>query len=408
VGRIHSHYENLKVSRNAPEEVIRAAYKALAQKYHPDLNTSPDAGRVMRLLNEAWETLGDPIKRAAHDEWIVTEERRLTGDSSSPHAVHKGKATTPPDLTRDFATSKGWSWPESGMGTNGRRQAAQSSHPKATNSYRKTSVHGPVHASEGWKANSLRNSFAAIKPGILIFLISSLVLVTVWFLRSSNSPISNRNWWESYRPVDKEEEWEKKSVLAEATAGSGNIDQSSVAAMNDRKTVESSQSASPSTVSPIGLIKDGSQRTRDKTDASSTRSAEPTLKFTPIDPDFRERSGYLDRVRGAVGGLSTFKVDNSKGHQDVVVRLYENGELPAIRNFFVKKGDSFTVRDIAPGIYVMRYRYISSGSTFESDKKFTLSELRDDDGIRYSNITVTLFGVRDGNLGSFPVPNSLF
>ena len=32
---IRTHYDNLKVARNAPPEVIRAAYRVLAQKYHP-------------------------------------------------------------------------------------------------------------------------------------------------------------------------------------------------------------------------------------------------------------------------------------------------------------------------------------------------------------------------------------
>jgi DnaJ-class molecular chaperone len=33
---IRTHYDNLKVARNAPDSVIKAAYKALCQTYHPD------------------------------------------------------------------------------------------------------------------------------------------------------------------------------------------------------------------------------------------------------------------------------------------------------------------------------------------------------------------------------------
>lgn len=67
---LHTHYKNLFVARNAPIEVIRAAYKALAQKYHPDRNKSGDAERVMKLINEAWDTLKDPELRRVHDEYI--------------------------------------------------------------------------------------------------------------------------------------------------------------------------------------------------------------------------------------------------------------------------------------------------------------------------------------------------
>ncbi|WP_258193030.1 J domain-containing protein [Nitrosomonas oligotropha] len=73
---MHTHYDNLKVARDAPPEVIRAAYKSLAHKYHPDRNQSnPDAARIMSLINIAYEELSDPVKRKLHDEWIRGQEK---------------------------------------------------------------------------------------------------------------------------------------------------------------------------------------------------------------------------------------------------------------------------------------------------------------------------------------------
>ena len=75
MARIHTHYDNLKVSRKAPQEVIRAAYKALSQKYHPDKNPGDEkAARIMAILNSAYGTLADPTRRREHDEWIAAEE----------------------------------------------------------------------------------------------------------------------------------------------------------------------------------------------------------------------------------------------------------------------------------------------------------------------------------------------
>ena len=72
---IRTHYDNLKVARNAPIEVIRAAYKSLSQKYHPDRNPgNADAVRIMAVLNGSYETLANPIKRKEHDEWIARAE----------------------------------------------------------------------------------------------------------------------------------------------------------------------------------------------------------------------------------------------------------------------------------------------------------------------------------------------
>lgn len=73
--KIHTHYDNLKVARNAPPEVIKAAYRILSQKYHPDKNPgSKDAERVMALLNTSYEVLSDPVKRKEHDLWIEQKE----------------------------------------------------------------------------------------------------------------------------------------------------------------------------------------------------------------------------------------------------------------------------------------------------------------------------------------------
>ncbi len=64
MAKIHTHYDNLKVARMAPQEVIRAAYKALSQKYHPDKNPGDDkAARIMAIVNTAYGILSDPMRR---------------------------------------------------------------------------------------------------------------------------------------------------------------------------------------------------------------------------------------------------------------------------------------------------------------------------------------------------------
>ena len=78
MSKVRSHYDNLKVQRTAPVEVIKAAYKSLAQKYHPDRNKNDlEAVRIMKLINEAYDVLSDPVKRKQHDIWIEQEEKRL-------------------------------------------------------------------------------------------------------------------------------------------------------------------------------------------------------------------------------------------------------------------------------------------------------------------------------------------
>jgi hypothetical protein len=76
--QIPSHYDTLKVSRNASRETIRAAYKQLARHYHPDRNSnSAESHQSMLALNASFEVLNDSGRRAAHDQWLAHEERLL-------------------------------------------------------------------------------------------------------------------------------------------------------------------------------------------------------------------------------------------------------------------------------------------------------------------------------------------
>ena len=73
--KIRTHYDNLKVARNAPIEVIRASYKTLSQKHHPDRNEgSSESQRVMTIINVSYAALSDPEQRKIHDAWIQQQE----------------------------------------------------------------------------------------------------------------------------------------------------------------------------------------------------------------------------------------------------------------------------------------------------------------------------------------------
>jgi DnaJ-domain-containing protein 1 len=61
------YYRILQVDPLAEPEVITAAYRRLAAKYHPDISKAPDATRKMQQLNEAYDVLNDPEKRKRYD-----------------------------------------------------------------------------------------------------------------------------------------------------------------------------------------------------------------------------------------------------------------------------------------------------------------------------------------------------
>jgi curved DNA-binding protein CbpA len=61
------HYTTLQVDRRAEPEVIAAAYRSLARKYHPDKTASASSTQRMQEINAAYEVLRDPAKRKAYD-----------------------------------------------------------------------------------------------------------------------------------------------------------------------------------------------------------------------------------------------------------------------------------------------------------------------------------------------------
>ena len=60
-------YELLGVAADAKASEIKAAFKSMALKYHPDVYSGPDADEKMRLLLSAYKTLSDPSKRKSYD-----------------------------------------------------------------------------------------------------------------------------------------------------------------------------------------------------------------------------------------------------------------------------------------------------------------------------------------------------
>lgn len=84
-----THYDTLEVSPKASAEVIRAAYKSLMQRHHPDKQTDASQPNPRAaFIAQAYGVLGDPVKRAAYDLEILQRPEPLPPAATLASVAH--------------------------------------------------------------------------------------------------------------------------------------------------------------------------------------------------------------------------------------------------------------------------------------------------------------------------------
>lgn len=93
---MENYYKLLQIDPSAEPEVITAAYRRLAMKYHPD--TSGDGAEAkarMQAINEAYAVLSDPVQRAAYDRRLAAQAASSQSRSNGWGAPHTSHAAPP-------------------------------------------------------------------------------------------------------------------------------------------------------------------------------------------------------------------------------------------------------------------------------------------------------------------------
>lgn len=300
--KLRTHYDNLKVARNAPPEVIRAAYKALSLRCHPDLNPgNADAARVMALINTSYEVLSDPERRQAHDLWIA--ERELAA-AQAERPRSQPKQPTP-------------------------QQTPSQPRPQTVPGF-----HAPSTGTGRVVAHVVRN-----------WLLYGLAVLSVWILVVANEP---RTPPPGPKPYQANPAPVRPQYVRPATAPNGNT--------------------------------------------------------WPV------AAGYVEGYQPLhADGLSTVTVDNSGNDSDVFVKLVSlaGAEAYPVRQFYIPAFGRFTLKKVTAGRYDIRYRDLSTGGLSRSEA-FELEETSTDKGTQFSNITMTLYKVQNGNMETYELSEAEF
>jgi curved DNA-binding protein CbpA len=95
-------YATLGVPRDATERQVRAAYRRLAMRYHPDRHPDERTSERMRGVNEAWHILSSPVRRRRYDagtrHWATQD--RATQDRATRYTASRYATPAPVDPTQ--------------------------------------------------------------------------------------------------------------------------------------------------------------------------------------------------------------------------------------------------------------------------------------------------------------------
>lgn len=108
-------------------------------------------------------------------------------------------------------------------------------------------------------------------------------------------------------------------------------------------------------------------------------------------------------------GLSRIRVDNTQSSSDVFVKLVfiESASFLIVRQFYIPANDAFTVEHVRAGTYDIRYQDLSTGSIRRSEP-FVLQEKRFATRAFYSDISITLYKIVNGNMDMYKISDAEF
>jgi curved DNA-binding protein CbpA len=343
---LKTYYDDLQVARGAAPEVIAAAYRSLSRKYHPDHNLGDtNSEQRMKTLNAAYAVLSDPLKRKEHDDWIASEEAKYRR-ASSPH-------------------------------TNARyRPRPSTSAPKADPSLKDI----VSRLLREYQVRAHLSQFRALYLAVIV--LGGLWLAGVVDDRPEEHDYEAAARWASAQNNASAEE---KNPLLEA-----------MRAAHAEGDMEGNE-AQP--------VSEGAGSQEAYQDDGAKYEPQATALAAPNGSSWPKNAGYVQGYeRLNTSGRSRVTIDNSQNSSNAFVKLVDisDSRPHAVRSVFVPAYESFTMRSISPGTYDIRYKDLQDGGISRSET-FTLSEITEDNAVRYDTMTITLYKVAHGNMETYPI-----
>lgn len=332
-------YEILNISPNAEPEIIKAAYRTMCQKYHPDKCQSQiekdKATEMMTLINEAYQTLSDPTSRHWYDVWLNHQRQAKT--------AHR----------QNYEDNK---------------------------NFVVTVNYGGLHNTlKDTKEKCIKNTISFL--GVLVIFYHKIMKLIYFLLIAICLCLF-------------------ASVFVKLI-----IDKDYY---NQNKTTNSQPQATPQNPK---IPTESTKNTQNKnaTPNNSIQTDDRKL-FAPNGQRFPKTAGYVKGYpKLNKDGLSTLTIENTQNNNAVFGKLYYLSTYPpkAVRYFYIPAYGGLILRDITAGSYDVRYMDLDSG-TISKSESFNLQEINNYTGTRFSQVTMTLYKVANGNMETTTIPDSEF
>lgn len=412
------YYEILEVHPKASQEIIKKAYLTLAKKYHPDTTTFDKAYSEQKIkqINEAYRVLSNEQLRSEYDRKRTIKSSDYGAESRPRYSSQVNPIETAKNnlynvfsdylhnLQTKIVKQKGHAY-----------QNNQQCKSLLTQFYKDIAT--------DFKYLTDNNAFTGD--------IANAFVLTLWEFASCLT------WCEDFIGADKlmnmaakyvtsnDEFYSRfisdKNAIKESAKKQALYNQQSQSSKNTSYSGSGATDSSSPFLKIIGLIvacvvlyygcaggstskKSSSYNSKPSASTYVNKNSSAKTTSKPLVPRANIRTGYAPNAPLLNNsGYCKLTIDNSRNSEPVYVRLWTTSPSRPVRAFFIAARDSFTLQNLTPGSYELRYKYLYENREAEIGTKsesFQLTQRETSEGISYSVSTITLYKVANGNFTS--------
>ena len=175
-------YDMLEVSNKASKEVIDRAYKVLAKKYHPDLNSGEDKLKTeekMKEINYAYSILSNEQKRAEYDAEL-DEQEKIKEEPPKEEKTEDNKV----NIKQETESNEELTWQQyyEALSEKEKKIVRKNIEKNVQNEYRK--MYEDYFRSLGYKVKH-KWTWREIKIILIVILVIAMILTTLWIIPQS-------------------------------------------------------------------------------------------------------------------------------------------------------------------------------------------------------------------------------